>query len=95
MELNPGNIVGAIANEVDLDSKHIGSIEMFENYSLVDLPEGMPQDTLQILKRVKIFGQKLNISKIERERTGEKRKKPRTKNSKANRSPRGRRRKKS
>ena len=40
---NPANIVGAIANEADLDSKFIGRIEIFDDYSLVDLPEDMPE----------------------------------------------------
>ncbi len=39
----PGNIVGAIANEAGLDGKHIGYIDIREDHSFVDLPEGMPQ----------------------------------------------------
>ena len=41
----PGNIVGAIANEGNMDSKHIGAIEIYDNFSTVDLPEGMPKET--------------------------------------------------
>jgi len=48
--VKPSNIVGAIANEVELDSKHIGRIEIFEEFSTVDLPEGMPKDILNILQ---------------------------------------------
>ena len=44
--VKPGNIVGAIANEAGLDSKHMGRIEIFDDYTLVDLPEGMPKDVL-------------------------------------------------
>ena len=60
--VKPGNIVGAIANESGLDGKHIGSIEIEEEYSLVDLPAGMPKDVLVDLKKVRICGQAMNIS---------------------------------
>jgi hypothetical protein len=36
--VKPGNIVGAIANEAQLEAKHIGRIEIFEDHSFVDLP---------------------------------------------------------
>ena len=39
----PGNIVGAIANEADISSKNIGAIEIYDNYSTVDLPKDMPK----------------------------------------------------
>lgn len=60
--VKPGNIVGAIANEADLDSKYIGRIQIFDNYSLIDLPEGMPKEVLQHLKKVWVAGQELRIS---------------------------------
>jgi ATP-dependent RNA helicase DeaD len=61
--VKPGNIVGAVANEAGLEAKHIGRIEIFEDYSLVDLPEGMPQDTMTHLKTVWCAGQQLRITK--------------------------------
>jgi ATP-dependent RNA helicase DeaD len=61
--VKPGNIVGAVANEAGLDSKHIGRIEIFEDYSLIDLPEGMPPDVLTHLKTVWCAGQQLRITR--------------------------------
>ena len=61
-EVKPGNIVGAIANEADLDSKYIGRINIYDDYSLVDLPENMPKELLNALKPVRVAGQRLNIS---------------------------------
>ena len=61
--VKPGNIVGAIANEADLDSAHIGRIEIYDDYSTIDLPEGMPNDLLKVLKKVWVCGQKLQISR--------------------------------
>ncbi len=61
-KVKPGNIVGAIANEADIDSKYIGRIEIFDDHSLVDLPEGMPKELLSHLKQVRVAGQRLNLS---------------------------------
>jgi ATP-dependent RNA helicase DeaD len=60
--VQPGNIVGAIANEAGIDAKHIGRINIFEAHSTVDLPEGMPADTRDRLRRAYVCGQKLMIS---------------------------------
>jgi ATP-dependent RNA helicase DeaD len=61
-KVKPGNIVGAIANEAEIESKHIGRINIFEDYSVVDLPEGMPKEILQHLKNTFIGGRKTHIS---------------------------------
>jgi ATP-dependent RNA helicase DeaD len=61
-EVTPSNIVGAIANEAGLDSKHIGRIDIYDNYSVLDLPDGMPDDILEHLKKVWVAGQQLRIS---------------------------------
>ena len=63
-DVKPGNIVGAIANEAGIDSKHIGRIDIHEDFSLIDLPEGMPKDTFNDLSNCWVAGQKLNISRI-------------------------------
>jgi ATP-dependent RNA helicase DeaD len=60
--VKPANIVGAIANEAGLEAKYIGRIEIFENYSLLDLPAGMPTEVFDQLKTVAIGGQPLRIS---------------------------------
>ncbi len=64
--VKPGNIVGAIANEADIDSKYIGRINIFDDYSLVDLPEGMPKELLYTLKKVWVSGQQLKIAPLEK-----------------------------
>jgi len=61
-EVKPGNIVGAIANEADLDSKYIGHIEIYEDYTTIDLPAGMPNETFAALKKTRVCQQRLNIS---------------------------------
>ena len=65
--VKPGNIVGAIANEAGLDAKFIGHIDIQGNFSLVDLPRDMPQDVFLDLKKMRVCGQRLNISRLEKE----------------------------
>ncbi|MBN4053456.1 DbpA RNA binding domain-containing protein, partial [Haliea sp. AH-315-K21] len=67
-KVKPGNIVGAIANEADIESKHIGRINIFEEYSVVDLPEGMPKEILQHLKNTYVSGRKIEISEYKPEK---------------------------
>ncbi len=64
-DVKPGNIVGAIANEAGLDGQHIGHIEIHTEYSLVDLPLGMPKEVFQDLRKTRVCGQPLKISRLE------------------------------
>ncbi|MBT8113200.1 MAG: DbpA RNA binding domain-containing protein, partial [Gammaproteobacteria bacterium] len=61
-EVKPGNIVGAIANEAGLESKHIGRIDIHDDFSVVDLPSGMPKDIFNTLKKTWVSGTQLKIS---------------------------------
>jgi ATP-dependent RNA helicase DeaD len=61
--VKPGNIVGAIANEAELESRYIGRIDIRDDFSLIDLPEGMPREIMEHLKRVRVAGQPLRISR--------------------------------
>ena len=63
--VKPANIVGAIANEAQMDSQHIGRIEIFDDHSLVDLPEGMPKELYRELQKVWVAGQQLRLSKVD------------------------------
>ena len=56
------DLVGAIANEIGLDSKFIGKIRMFKDYSFIDLPKDMPHDVVEKLKEVWVQGHQLNLS---------------------------------
>ena len=75
--VQPGNIVGAIVNESEIDPLAIGRIDIQERFSVVDLRAGIPREVWRSLKKVKISGQELNISKVESTRNpkgGKKRK---------------------
>ncbi len=62
--VQPANIVGALANEAGLESQHIGRVDIHDEYSLVDLPEGMPKDIFRDLKKVWVSGQQLKITRL-------------------------------
>jgi len=63
-EIKPGNIVGAIANEADLDSQYIGHITIHDEYSTVDLPKDMPKETLEILRKARVGGRPMNLRRL-------------------------------
>ncbi|MFT6506845.1 MAG: ATP-dependent RNA helicase DeaD [Colwellia sp.] len=58
----PGDIVGAIANEISLDSSYIGAINLHDKHSFVQLPKGMPDKSFTQLKRVRVRRQALEIT---------------------------------
>jgi ATP-dependent RNA helicase DeaD len=60
--VTPKDIVGAIANEADIESQYIGHIKLYDDYSTVDLPDGMPKELFMHLKKVRVRQQKMNIS---------------------------------
>ncbi|HEY5775878.1 MAG TPA: DEAD/DEAH box helicase [Xanthomonadales bacterium] len=60
----PGNIVGAIANEADITGKNIGRINIYDDYTLIDLPAGMPNDTFHALKKIWVAGHRLGITRL-------------------------------
>lgn len=57
----PGQIVGAIANEGNIESRYIGEISIFDTFSTVDLPDGMPDDTRRILAEARVCGRPLEL----------------------------------
>ena len=75
------NIVGALANEAGLESQYIQNVTIYDQYSTVDLPEGMPRNLFRELKKVWVAGRQLNISREDeivaaQERKPKARKKP-------------------
>ena len=64
------NLVGAIANEAGIDSKDIGRISLQDDFSTIDLPEGMPKDLFQQLQKVWVCNKQLNLSLAGSDSTG-------------------------
>ncbi len=60
--VQPGNIVGALSNEGKIDSRSIGRIGICDDFSLIDLPQGLDQETLHKLKKIWVCDEQLQLS---------------------------------
>lgn len=60
--VKPGNIVGAIANEVGIENQFIGAIDIHNDHSIIDLQKGISRKVFKHLVNVRVVGQKLKIS---------------------------------
>ncbi len=62
--VTPREVVGAIANEAEIEGRYIGHIRIYDDYATVDLPGGMPAETLQILQKTHVCGKPLMIESV-------------------------------
>jgi len=60
--VKPGNIVGAIANEMGLESEFIDKINIMDDHSTVDLPEGMPNELFKQFREIRVAGRTLDAT---------------------------------
>ncbi len=65
--IRPGDLVGAIANEAGLSSEQIGSIQITDMYSLVEVPEEVAGRVMGALRQTTLRGRRV---KVEFERPG-------------------------
>ena len=93
------NIVGALTNELNLDSGAIGRITINDDHALVQLPTGMPPEVMQAFSQIWLGGQRLQVSRLDPDQaqteptaTGERTQRPPQRHSRdpANRKLRGR-----
>lgn len=63
--VKPSDIVGAIANEVRINSREIGNIKLFDNHCHVELPKALPSQGFEKLQNVTIRRHKINPSLVE------------------------------
>ena len=61
--VRPGNIVGALANEVGLPASAIGAIDLRGNHSLVELPADLTSAQLEAEANAEINGRRLGLRK--------------------------------
>ncbi|MBS1209378.1 MAG: ATP-dependent helicase [Proteobacteria bacterium] len=71
----PKEIVGAIANEGGIDGRLIGQIDLFGDFSTVELP-ALPEPLLNVLKRTRVRQQPLNIRALAEGEVFEKKRDP-------------------
>jgi ATP-dependent RNA helicase DeaD len=58
-QVRPGDLVGAITGETGLAGKQIGSIEIADKFSLVEVPEKSADDIIRAMKKTTIKGRKV------------------------------------
>lgn len=56
------HIVGAIANEGDINSRYIGHIKLYDDYSTVELPQGLPKELLQQFGKTRVLNKQMQMS---------------------------------
>lgn len=64
--IRPGDIMGAIAGESGVPGSLIGSIDMFDNYTFVDVPDDCADEVLKAMKNVRIRGKNVRMEKANR-----------------------------
>ena len=60
----PGDIVGAIANEAELDSRYIGRVRINDDHTTVELPVGMPDELLGLLQKVRVRNTPIRLQRV-------------------------------
>lgn len=61
--VKPGDILGAIAGESGMPGKMVGSIDMYDKYTFVEVPRENADMVLQVMKDVKIKGKNIHMEK--------------------------------
>ena len=59
--VRPGVILGAIAGESGMDGKLIGTIDMYDKYTFVEVPREYAREVLNAMKNVKIKGKTVAV----------------------------------
>jgi ATP-dependent RNA helicase DeaD len=60
-KIRPGDVVGAIAGETGMSGKLIGTIDIYDKFTFVEVPKEYARDVLMIMKNNQIKGKKINI----------------------------------
>ena len=64
--IRPGDILGAIAGETKMPGRLIGSIDIYDKYTFVEVPREYAAEVLDRMKNVKIRGKAVNIEPANR-----------------------------
>lgn len=57
----PANILGAIAGETGISGRLVGTINMYDKYTFVEVPQNVAREVLTAMKNAKIKGKSINI----------------------------------
>jgi ATP-dependent RNA helicase DeaD len=59
--VRPADLVGAIANEAGIDARAVGSIEIAERFSIVEVPDTSAEDIIGALRSTTIRGRRVMV----------------------------------
>lgn len=62
--VKPSHVVGMICNEVELAREYVGQIDIYDDFTTVDLPADMPKEVMSILWKARLCGRKSEIQKL-------------------------------
>ena len=65
-DVNPGLLMDVISEAAQLDRDYIGRISIMDEYSCVELPEGMPKETMLNVAETRINGKGLNLERLDK-----------------------------
>jgi ATP-dependent RNA helicase DeaD len=63
MGMRPNDIVGAIANEANVNPRSLGGIEIDEMSSFVEVPAHEADHIIQVLRKATLRGRKVKVSR--------------------------------
>ena len=61
--ITPGDILGAVAGESGIPGRMVGSIDMYDGYTFVDVPGRYADDVLKAMAHAKIKGKNIHVEK--------------------------------
>ena len=64
--IRPGDILGAIAGESGISGNLVGTIDLYDKYTFVEVPREVASDVLEAMKNVKIKGKSINVEPANR-----------------------------
>ena len=66
--IRPGDILGAIAGESGMPGRMVGSIDMYDGYTFVDVPAEYAEDVLNAMSHARIKGKHIHVEKANSKR---------------------------
>ena len=61
--VTPGDILGAVAGESGIPGRLVGSIDMYDGYTFVDVPAEYAEDVLNAMSHARIKGKHIHVEK--------------------------------
>ena len=66
--VTPGDILGAVAGESGIPGRLVGSIDMYDGYTFVDVPAEYEEDVLNAMSHARIKGKHIHVEKANSKR---------------------------